>query len=83
VASAEHSTAVLPLLGAAAKLVAKIGACEALLGSAVGDLAALLSSAAAAAPNAALDPVTIRLLASQVCCHTMCMCCCNPAQLKA
>lgn len=57
---------MLPLLGAAAGLVSNLGACEAALRSALGDLTALLDDVTSASDVALLDPVTLRLLSSDV-----------------
>ncbi len=62
--SSDDSTAVLQLLGAAANLVSKLAACEGLLRAALSDLSRLISSVDAG--KQALDPVTLRLLASEV-----------------
>ncbi|KAK9915106.1 hypothetical protein WJX75_004782 [Coccomyxa subellipsoidea] len=61
--STEDSTAVLQLLGVAANLVAKLAACEGLLRAALSELGSLVGSVGD--NTQALDPVTLRLLASE------------------
>lgn len=65
--STEDSTAVLQLLGVAANLVAKLAACEGLLRAALSELGSLVGSVGD--NTQALDPVTLRLLASEVRLH--------------
>ena len=64
VAAPEDATAVLQLLGVANNLGAKLAACEAMLRAALSDLESLVGSVDAS--KEALDPVTLRLLSSEV-----------------